>query len=90
MAAAACFLNLPVLPGKRTCLLSYFSHLQLFATLWTIAHQALLSMGFSKRGLRALLQGIFPTQGSNLRLLHLQWQAGSLPLAPPGKTTERC
>ena len=26
-----------------------------------------------------LLQGIFPTQGSNLRLLH--WQAGSLPLS---------
>ena len=32
------------------------------------------------------LQGIFPTQGSNLRLLHLlHWQASSLPLAPPGK-----
>ena len=33
-----------------------------------------------------LLQGIFPTQGSNLyflRLLH--WQAGSLPLVPAGK-----
>ena len=34
----------------------------------------------------ALLQGIFPTQGSNPRLLHLlQWQADSLPPAPPGK-----
>ena len=33
-----------------------------------------------------LLQGIFPTQGSNLHLLH--WQAGSLPLAPPGKHEE--
>ena len=33
-----------------------------------------------------LLQGIFPTQGSNPCLLHLlPWQAGSLPLAPPGK-----
>ena len=32
------------------------------------------------------LQGIFPTQGSNLCLLHLlQWQAGFLPLVPPGK-----
>ena len=30
-----------------------------------------------------LLQGIFPTQGSNSSLLH--WQAGSLPLAPSGK-----
>ena len=37
-------------------------------------------------GCHALLQGIFPTQGSNLHLLCLlHWQAGSLPLAPPGK-----
>ena len=33
-----------------------------------------------------LLQGIFPTQGSNPQLLCLlHWQGGSLPLAPPGK-----
>ena len=33
-----------------------------------------------------LLQEIFLTQGSNLHLLGLlHWQAGSLPLAPPGK-----
>ena len=38
-------------------------------------------------GCHALLQGIFPTQGSNLRLLCLlHWQEGSLPLAPPGKS----
>ena len=41
------------------------------------------SMGFSLAkntgaGCHGLLQGIFPTQGSNPRLLH--WQAGSLPL----------
>ena len=29
--------------------LSCFSHVQLFATLWTVAHQAPLSMGFSKQ-----------------------------------------
>ena len=35
-----------------------------------------------------LLQGIFPTQGLNPYLLCLlHWQAGSLPLAPPGKPT---
>ena len=35
-------------------------------------------------GCHALLQGIFPIQGSNPRLLHLlHWQAGSLPLVPP-------
>ena len=37
-------------------------------------------------GCHALLQGIFPTQGSNQCLLHLlHWQAGSLSLAPSGK-----
>ena len=30
-----------------TWVLSCFSHVQLFATLWTVAHQAPLSMGFS-------------------------------------------
>ena len=30
-------------------MLSCFSHVQLFATLWTVAHQALLSMGFSRQ-----------------------------------------
>ena len=34
----------------------------------------------------ALLQGIFPAQELNLCLLRLlHWQAGSLPLTPPGK-----
>ena len=36
-------------------------------------------------GCHALLQGIFPTQGSNPHCLcHLPWQSGSLPLVPPG------
>ena len=36
-------------------------------------------------GCHFLLQGIFPTQESNLCLLHsLHWQVDSLPLAPPG------
>ena len=35
---------------------------------------------------RALVQGIFPTQGSNPHLLCLlHWQVGSLPVEPPGK-----
>ena len=34
-------------------------------------------------GCHFFLQGMFPTQGSNLRLL--LWQVGSFPLAPPGK-----
>ena len=50
---------------------------------WSVAHQAPLSVGFSRQeytgvGCHFLLQGIFPTQGSNPCLLH--WQADSLPL----------
>ena len=40
-------------------------------------------------GYHALLQGIFLTQGSNSHLLYLHWQAGSLPLEPPGKPQNR-
>ena len=41
-------------------------------------------------GCHALLQGIFPTQGSNPDLLCLlHWQVGSLPLAPPGKQNNK-
>ena len=37
-------------------------------------------------GCHTLLQGIFPTQGSNPHLFCLlHWQGGSLPLAPLGK-----
>ena len=69
--------------------LSRFSHVRLFVTLWTIPHQVPLSMGFSRQeygsGLHSL-QVIVPIQGWNLSLLCLlRWQAGSLPLAPPGK-----
>ena len=42
-------------------------------------------------GCHALLQRIFPTEGSNLCLLHLlSWQADSLQLAPPGKPHFPC
>ena len=48
------------------------SRIRLFATPWTVAYQAPLSMGFSRQeywsGL--LLQEIFPTQGSNPGLPH--------------------
>ena len=32
------------------CMLSCFSRVQLFMTLWTVAHQAPLSLGFSRQG----------------------------------------
>ena len=49
----------------------------LFATPWTVAHQAPLSMGFPRqeywRGLPFPSPGIFPTQSSNPHLLHCSW-----------------
>ena len=51
-------------------LVTCFSCVQLFATLWTVAFQAPLFMGFSGKisgvGCHFLLQEIFPSQGSNL------------------------
>ena len=62
------------------------SHVRLFVTPWTVAHQAPLSRGFSMR-CHSLLQGIFPTQGPNSGLLHLlHWQVGALPPGPPRKS----
>ena len=50
------------------------SCVQLFAMPWTVAYNAPLSMGLSRQeywsGLPFLLHRIFPTQGSNLGLLH--------------------
>ena len=51
--------------------------------LWPARFPILCSGNNTGVGCHFLLQGIFPTQGSNLCLLH--WQAGSLPIAPPGK-----
>ena len=73
------------------CMLSRLSHVRLFATPWTAAHQAPLSMGFSRQeywsGLPCPISGDFQTQGLNPCLLHLHWQAGSLPLGHWGSLT---
>ena len=56
-------------------MLSHFGCDWLFVTLWTVAHQFLCPWDSEGKntgvGCRALLQGIFPTQGSNLYLLQL-------------------
>ena len=56
------------------CVCHLLNLIQLLATPWTAAHQAPLSMEFSRqeywKGLPFPLQRIFPTQGSNLGLLH--------------------
>ena len=70
------------------CVLSHFSHVQLFVTLWTVARLCPWDSPGKNTGLgcHILLLEIFLTQGSNLRLLSLlHWQVGSLPLAPPRK-----
>ena len=56
-----------------TLVLSHFSSVWLFVTPWTVACQAPLSMGFSRKrySYHFLLQGIFPTHRSNPRLLCL-------------------
>ena len=64
--------------GKRNwgvvCCAKLLSRVPLFATLWTVAHQAPLSMGILQgkntgAGCHALLQGIFLTWELNLCLL---------------------
>ena len=76
------------------CVLNHFSHVWLFMTLWTVAHQAPMSMEFSSQehwsGLLCPpdlpdLQ-FNPCRGSQFdHLLHLlHWQADSLPLSHLG------
>ena len=60
------------------------SHVQLFATPWTVAHQAPLSMGFSKQengtGSHSLLQGDLPHSGIEpAALTSLELAGGSFP-----------
>ena len=66
-------------PRLQTFFVCMLSCVRLFATPWTVAQQAPLSVGFpgmnTRMGCHFLLQGMFPTQESNLRLLHLlPWQ----------------
>ena len=69
------------------CVLSYHSHVWLFVTPWTVAHQAPLSMGFSRqeyrRGLPFPSSGNLPDPGIKPRSPALQ--VDSLPSESPGK-----
>ena len=77
-----------VLSIHPVSMLSRFSHVRLYATLWTLAHQVPLSMEFSRQeywsGLPCPPPGDLLTQRLNVSCL-LHWQVGSLPLAPPWK-----
>ena len=87
IALMTCLLNLHV----HDCMLSHFSRVRLFATLWSVAHQTSLFKGFSRQEYWSRLP--FPPPGDlpnpeinpkTLCLLH--WQASSLPLVPPWKS----
>ena len=73
--------------GPRICVLSQFSCVQLFATLWTVVFQAPLSMGFSTQeywsGLPLPTPGDLPNLG--IEPVSPALQADSLPTEPPGK-----
>ena len=69
------------------CVLSRFSRVRLFATLWTVAHQAPLSMGILQaRTLEWVTMSSFrasfhPRDRTQVSCL-LHWQVSSLPPAP--------
>ena len=73
-----------------TCVLSCFSHAQLFATLWTVAHQAPLCTGFSRQeywsGLPYPFSGDLPDPGIEpASPVSPALQVDSLPTEPLGK-----
>ena len=79
-------------PCNEPCMymLSCFSRVRLFVTLWTVARQAFLSIGFSRQeywsGLPCPPSGDLRNPGIKpISLRSLHWQAGSLPPVPPGK-----
>ena len=77
--------------GTRPVNVCVLSHVQLFETLWTVAHQAPLSMGFSNQeywsGLPCSSPGDLSNPGTEPR--SLVFQADSLPSEPPGKLREQ-
>ena len=78
----------------RECPLNRFSHVRLFATAWTVACQAPLSMGVSRQeflnGLPFPSPGDLPDTGIDLCLLCLlHCQVDSLLLMPLGKPSLR-
>ena len=68
------------------CKVKLLSHLQLFATSWTVAYQAPLSMGFSRQeywsGLPFPSLGDLPNPG--IKPVSPALQADTLPSEPPG------
>ena len=86
-------MSLSISPESSACVLSHLGCVQLFATPWTVAQKAPLSMEFSRQefwsGLPFLPLGDLPDPGLEPESLTIPALAGnscvSLPPAPPGK-----
>ena len=75
---------------SQVCMLSHFSHVQLFATRWTVAHQDPLSVGFSRQeywsGLPCSPPGDLPHPGNkHTSLTSPALIGGFFTTEPPGK-----
>ena len=75
--------------SEYACVLRAFSHVWLFATLWTVTHQVAPSMGFSRQywsGLPCSPLGDLPDPGIETEsLMSPALQANSLPIESSGK-----
>ena len=73
--------------SNTVCVCVLLSHVQLFATPWTVAHQTILSVRFPRQeywsGLPFPSPGDLPNPGTEPRSPALP--ADSLPSEPPGK-----
>ena len=74
------------------CVLSHFSRVWLFATLWTVAHQASLSLGFSRQeywsGLPCIPPGYLPDPGIEPGSPVSCIVGGFFTTEPPGKPSD--
>ena len=76
------------------CVLRCVSHVRFFATLWSISHQAPLTMRFSRQeywcGMPCPPPGDHPNPGIKpVFLMSSALAGGSLPQVPPGKPKGR-
>ena len=79
---------------QKVCMLSCFSHVQLFVTLWTVSHHAPMSLGFSRQeywnGLPCPPPGDLPNPVIKpMSPVSPALQADSLPTEPPEKPIKR-
>ena len=75
-------------------MLLHFSHIPIFVTSWTIAHQAPLSIGFSRQQYWSELSFPLPGESSKPRDLIcisylLYWQVDFVSLAPPAAASAK-